>query len=57
MGSAHTSVTEYKVGTMATDIFDAKSKQLLFRGIGQAELSDKPETNVKKVQRLSSGII
>ena len=35
------------------DIFDAKSKQLLFRGTAQDEISDKPEKNVKKVAKAS----
>ncbi len=51
MGTATTSVSEYMVGTMVVDIFDAKTKQLVFRGTAQDELSDKPEKNVKKVQK------
>jgi hypothetical protein len=48
MGTAHTSVHEYRVGTLVVDIFEAKGKQLVFRGVAQDELSDKPEKNVKK---------
>jgi uncharacterized protein DUF4136 len=51
MTSAHTTVSEYKVGTLIVDIFDAKSKQLAFRGIGQDEISDKPEKNEKKIKK------
>jgi hypothetical protein len=51
MGTAHTSVHEYTVGTMVVDIFESKGKQLVFRGVGQAELSDKPEKNYKKAQK------
>jgi hypothetical protein len=53
MGTATTTTSEYLVGTLVTDIFDAKSKQLVFRGIAQDELSDKPEKNVKKLQKAS----
>ena len=50
-GTAHTTTTEYTVGTLVVDIFDAKTRQLLFRGTAQDEISDKPEKNVKKVQK------
>lgn len=51
MTTAHTTVNEYTVGTLVVDIFDAKAKQLVFRGIGSDEISDKPEKNEKKVQK------
>jgi len=51
MGTAQTTVSEYTVGTLVVDIFDAKSKQLVFRGTATDELSDKPEKNVKKVEK------
>jgi Domain of unknown function (DUF4136) len=53
MGSATTTVNEYTVGTLVVDIFDAKSKQLLFRGTASDEISDKPEKNVKKLAKAS----
>lgn len=53
MGSATTTVSEYTVGTLVVDIFDAKSKNLVFRGIAQDELSDKPEKNQKKLTKAS----
>jgi hypothetical protein len=52
-GSAHTSVSEYTVGTLVVDIFNAKSKALMFRGTATDELSDKPEKNQKKVAKAS----
>ncbi|HET9315989.1 MAG TPA: DUF4136 domain-containing protein [Vicinamibacteria bacterium] len=53
MGSSTTSVREYAVGTLVVDIFDAKSKSLLFRGTATDELSDKPEKNQKKLAKAS----
>ena len=53
MSSATTTTSEFLVGTLVVDIFDAKSKQLLFRGTAQDEISDKPEKNVKKVAKAS----
>lgn len=54
MGTAQTTVHEYKVGTLVVDIFDAKSKTLVFRGTAQDEMSDKPEKNQKKVEKATA---
>ena len=54
MGSATTTESEYNVGTLVVDIFDAKSKQLVFRGAASDEISDKPEKNVKKVEKAAA---
>jgi len=51
MGTATTTVSEYMVGTLVVDIFDAKSKALLFRGTASDEISDKPEKNIKRVEK------
>jgi len=53
MGSSTTVVDEYKVGTLVVDMFDAKSKSLVFRGTASDELSDKPEKNEKKLEKAS----
>ena len=53
MGTATTTESEYLVGTLVVDIFDAKSKQLMFRGTAQDELSDKAEKNIKKIAKAS----
>lgn len=53
VGTAQTTVSEYTVGTLVVDIFDAKTKQLLFRGTASDEISDKPEKNVKKLAKAS----
>jgi Domain of unknown function (DUF4136) len=50
-GTATTTVSEVKVGTMVVDIFDAKTKKLVFRGVGQDEISNKPEKNQKKIEK------
>ena len=52
-GTATTTESEYTVGTLVVDIFDAKSKGLMWRGTAQDELSDKPEKNVKKLAKAS----
>ena len=53
-GTATTTTSEYLVGTLVVDIFDAKTKQLMFRGTASDEISDKPEKNIKKVEKASA---
>ena len=53
MGTASTTVSEYTVGTLVVDMFDAKTKNLVFRGVAEDEISDKPEKNVKKLDKAS----
>ena len=54
MGTAQTVAHEYTVGTLVVDIYDAKSKSLLFRGVAKDELSDKPEKNEKKIEKATT---
>jgi hypothetical protein len=51
MGTSTTTVSDYQVGTMVVDIFDAKNKKLVFRGTAQDEVSDKPDKNTKKIDK------
>src|SRR5262245_66149669 len=53
MGTATTTTSEYLVGTLVVDIFDAKTKSLMYRGTATDELSDKPEKNQKKLAKAS----
>jgi hypothetical protein len=54
MGTATTTTSEYLVGTLVVDIFDAKSKALVFRGSASDEISDKTEKNIKKVEKATA---
>jgi hypothetical protein len=54
MGSAQTMVSEYQVGTLVADMFDAKTKNLVFRGTAEDEISDNPEKNAKKLEKASA---
>jgi hypothetical protein len=51
VGTSTTTPSEYVVGTLLVDIFDAKTKNLIWRGIAQDELSNKTEKNIKKVAK------
>ena len=54
MGTASTTVTDYRVGTLVVDMFDPKAKALVFRGTAEDELSDKPDKNQKKLEKASA---
>jgi hypothetical protein len=54
MGTATTMVNEYTVGTLVVDMFDPKTKQLVFRGTAEDELSDNPEKNAKRLEKASA---
>ena len=51
MGSSHTTVTEYTVGTLVVDIFDSGSQQLVWRGIAQDELKRKQAKREEQAER------
>jgi hypothetical protein len=48
---ATTTVTEYTVGTLVVDIFQAKSKDLIWRGVAQDVLSDEAERTSRSSRR------
>jgi hypothetical protein len=48
-GDATTTTENYKVGTLVVDLFDAKSKNLIWRGSASDTLSDKSEKNIKNL--------
>ena len=52
--TASTVVSEYRVGTLVVDMFDAKNKNLVFRGTAEDEISDNPEKNAKKLEKASA---
>jgi hypothetical protein len=52
--TASTVVSEYQVGTLVVDMFDAKSKNLIFRGTAEDEISDNAEKNAKRLDKAST---
>lgn len=51
MGGATTTEVVYTVGTLVVDIYDLKTKHLVFRGIASDELAKKAEKRDKKVEK------
>jgi hypothetical protein len=47
---ATTTVENTPVGTLVVDIFDAHTKKLIWRGMANKTLSDKPDKNEKKLE-------
>jgi hypothetical protein len=50
-GNATTTADNYKVGTLVVDLFDANSKQLIWRGSSSDTLSDKSDKNIKNLDK------
>jgi hypothetical protein len=50
-GSSTTTEQDYKVGTLVVDLFDAKTKQLIWRGSAADVLSTKAEKNEKNLDK------
>lgn len=46
-----TTVENYKVGSLVLDLYDGKSKQLIWRGTASDTLSKNPEHNEKKLDK------
>ena len=50
-GDSTTTEHDYKVGTLVVDMYDAKSKQLIWRGSLEDMLSDKAANNEKNLDK------
>jgi hypothetical protein len=50
-GWATTTVETYEVGTLTVDLFDAKSKKLVWQGVATDTLSHKPEKRTKEFDK------
>jgi hypothetical protein len=44
-------VQNYKVGTLVIDLFDARTKQLIWRGSASDTLADKSDKNIKNLDK------
>ena len=57
-GSSTSTTTSSTIrnGTLVLDMMDPHQKQLIFRGVATDTLSDKPEKNIKKIQKAATKI-
>jgi hypothetical protein len=51
MGEATTTEQDYKEGTLVVDLYDANSKQLIWRASAEDTLSDKASKNEKNLDK------
>jgi hypothetical protein len=49
MGDSTLTVDNYKVGTLLVSIFDGHSRQLIWKGTSESDLTGNPEKNSKKL--------
>ena len=50
-GDATTTVDTYKVGTLIIDMFDTSTEKLIWRGTASDVVSNKPEKNIKDLEK------
>jgi hypothetical protein len=50
-GEATTTTETYKVGTLVVDLFDTKTKKLLWRGVSSDTLSNNSNQNIKNLDK------
>jgi hypothetical protein len=50
-GNSTTTEETYKVGTLVVDLFDSNTKKLIWRGSASDTLSDKPDKNIKNLDK------
>ena len=50
-GEATTTTETYKVGTVVVDLFDSKTKQLIWRGASSNTLSNNSDKNIKNLDK------
>jgi hypothetical protein len=50
-GEATTTTETYKVGTVVVDLFDSKTKQLIWRGAASDTLSNNSDKNIKNLDK------
>jgi hypothetical protein len=50
-GESTTTTDTYRVGTLVVDLFDTKSKKLIWRGSASDVLSDKSSKNIKNLDK------
>lgn len=51
VGPTRATVREYDVGTLIIDLYDAKEKQLVWRGTATATIPSKPEKQAKRLDK------
>lgn len=56
MGSSTTTARNYTEGTLIIDAYDATDKKMIWRGTGTVTVKDKPEKQIKQVEKILTKI-
>lgn len=56
MGTSSTTARNYTVGTLIIDAYDATDKKMIWRATGQVTVKDKPEKQIKQVEKILNKI-
>lgn len=48
---ATATVQEYAVGTLVVDLYDAKTREMVWRGVATDSVSDKPQKNTERINK------
>jgi hypothetical protein len=51
MGTSSSQVTSYEIGTLVIDVWDVKTKNMIWRGTASATISPKPEKMEKRINK------
>ncbi len=57
MGSSTTTMTKYKRGTLIIDVWDAKTKKLIWRGSAQGVVKENPAKAAKQIDKAITKIV
>lgn len=50
-GAGMATVQTYTEGTLVVDLYDATTRKMVWRGVAQSTVSDKPEKNASKIEK------
>ena len=56
MGSSTTTARNYTEGTLIIDAYDATDKKMIWRATGKVTVKDKPEKQIKQVEKILTKI-
>jgi hypothetical protein len=56
MGTSSTTARNYTVGTLIIDAYEASEKKMIWRATGEVTVKDKPEKQIKQVEKILTKI-
>ena len=56
MGTSSTTARNYTVGTLIIDAYESSEKKMIWRATGEVTVKDKPEKQIKQVEKILAKI-